>query len=302
MIATCLACSAAGRTVVETYDEFGPDSKLTIRFDLNRDFVTDATFEGPLRGRVDLELELADAVPLADLLGARVRRMTLLADPVMELAAQGFSATAHNLSLHLTDPDGSGTGGEFTIPTLSQTLGSYSWSQAGDHTLYTKGTVRAGGPASFAELVDLATQPPFTIGPYLCQWGWTDVGGATSLRVSYQLHNVPLKTGFPIAADIIVTIAETKLFVAPRPPVYFASWVTGWGLGGPDAEPNADLDTDERSNLDEFVLTQNPRAANPLDPALTVAWDGAWARYSFVRDTSRLGVVTTLETSDDMVT
>lgn len=302
LIATCLALNAEGRTIVETYDEFGPDSKLTIRFDLNADFVTDATFEGPLRGRIDLELELSDAVPLADLLGVRVRRMTLLADPVMELAAQGFSATAHDFSLHLTDPEATGASGKIAIPTLSQTLGNYSWTQAGENLVYAKGTIRAGGPASFAELLDLSTQAPVPIGPYFCQWGWSALGGATTLRLNHQLSRFPVKTVFPITADFIVTLAETKPFLAPTPPVDFTSWVTGWGLAGPDAEPNADPDNDGRSNLDEFVFHQNPTATNPLDPALTVAWDGAWALYSFTRDTSRLGVATTLETSDDLVT
>lgn len=298
MLVGGLTCPAA--TVVETYDAFGPDSKLTVRFDLNGDFNPDATFEGRLDGRIDVELELSEAAPLADLLEVRVKRMTLFAPGVMELAAEGFSATAHDVSLHLTDPDGSGSGGDPTIPTFNVGLGNYAWSQFGDNTLHTKGTIRAGGPSAFAELVDLAAQPPFTIPFYGCQWGWSDLGGSTTMRVAYQIRQVPLKTVFPITVDIIVNIAETKPFIPPSAPVDFAAWIAGWGLAGPEAEPNADPDEDGRSNLDEFAYDRDPTVADTSAPPLEVDWDGAWALYSFVRDTSRSGLDIALETSDDL--
>lgn len=80
----------------------------------------------------------------------------------------------------------------------------------------------------------------------------------------------------------------------------FQRWAATYGLNGANAQPSADPDKDEISNISEYVLGMDP--ANPGSARFELGSDAVAElfRLSFLRDASATGVTLEVETSTDL--
>jgi hypothetical protein len=292
------APASAAVDVLETYDDLGPGSSVTVRFDLNNDFVFDATFTGPLRGRADVALRFADAGPAAALEGLRVKRLTLFAEPVIQLESSGYAGTAKDISVHMGDGLGQASGHAQLGIRLG--TGILTWTQSGTAIIEPRGTVRGGGPSGFAELLDLADVEPFAVDALTGEWEWRDFGGQSRFRLVYGATHF-LSLLVPVRTSITVVVEQTKPFALPATPLDYSAWTLANGLAGADADINADRDGDGRVNLDEFASGLDPTVAEAAQAPVAVELRNGEPVYIFDRDTTRTGLEIRLQSSQDLV-
>ena len=98
---------------------------------------------------------------MAQLEALRVKRLTLFAEPVLQLATSGYNAVAHNISYHMGD--GLGQPATYALLGLKLASDAYTWSQSGPNVIAFRGTVRGSGPTYLGELLDVSKEPPYPV-------------------------------------------------------------------------------------------------------------------------------------------